>query len=185
MCIRDSFKIDRGQVVFKRWRIVRGDKVFVRNGKDKGKTGKVIRVYRKKNQLLVQGVNVKLQRVKGQAEKDTLGGVRQKVHPIHVSKCMLIDPSTGKPTKIRFGFLTDGQKVRISKTTNTIIPKPVFPGSSPKVRNKNKIDGPKDTPPEKVIEVTYQGEDFAKIKREFEEFIREKERRERLLVFQE
>ena len=47
------------------------------------------------------------------------------------------------------------------------------------------MDGISDTPPDKVLEVTYKGEDFSAIKKEFDEYIREKERREKLLIFDE
>eukprot|EP01016_Furgasonia_blochmanni_P028006 TRINITY_DN2942_c0_g1_i4.p1 TRINITY_DN2942_c0_g1~~TRINITY_DN2942_c0_g1_i4.p1 ORF type:complete len:310 (-),score=56.43 TRINITY_DN2942_c0_g1_i4:42-971(-) len=180
-----TFKINRSQKPFKRWRIVRGDRVYVRSGKDKGKSGTVIRVYRKSNLVLVRGINIKFKRMKANMEKDQKGGVKTIIHPVHVSKLMLIDPESGKPVRIRFGFLADGKKVRISKKSGTIVPKPALAVYQVKVRNKNKVDGPKDTPGDKVLEITYKGEDFDKIKREFEEFIQQKERREKLLVFKE
>ena len=73
----------------------------------------------------------------------------------------------------------------ISKKSGSIIEKKPDPGLDYKIRHKNRVDGISDTPPDKVLEVTYKGEDFAKIKEEFEEFIREKERKEKLLVFDE
>jgi len=56
-----------------------------------------------------------------------------------------------KPAKVRFGYLATGEKVRISKASGTIIAKTMLPVYDPKVRNKNKIDGIKDTPASKVI----------------------------------
>ena len=55
-----------------------------------------------------------------------------------------------KPSKVRFGYLATGDKVRISKSTGTIIAKPMLPAYNPKNRNKNKIDGIKDTSAAKV-----------------------------------
>ncbi len=50
-----------------------------------------------------------------------------KTHPVHISNVALIDPETGKPTKIRFGFLADGKKVRIAKKSGAIIEKIMNP----------------------------------------------------------
>ena len=81
--------------------------------------------------------------------------------------------------------MADGKKVRISKKSGSIIEKPTFPYFNPAYYNKDKIDGLLDTSPAKSIEITYKGEDFLKIKKEFDEFIKEKERKEKLLVFKE
>ena len=90
-----------------------------------------------------------------------------------------------KPTRIRFGFLADGKKVRVSKKSGSIIEKIMNPGWQVNIRNKNKVDGLHDTEPGLVGEVTYKGENFDKIKKEFEEYIQKKERKESLLVFDE
>ncbi|KAL4433133.1 hypothetical protein ABPG74_010828 [Tetrahymena malaccensis] len=173
------------QIPFDRWRIVRGDKVVVISGKDQGKSGTVIRVYRKTNRVLVEGINVKLKRVAGNAQDESKGSIHKKIHSIHVSKVSLIDPETGKSTRIRFGYLEDGKKVRISTKSGSIIEKPFDHGWKRENRNKNKVDGMLDTPAEKVLQVTYKGEDFDTIKRDFEKFIQDKERKEKLLVFKE
>mmetsp|Transcript_71487 Transcript_71487/g.108075 ORF Transcript_71487/g.108075 Transcript_71487/m.108075 type:complete len:91 (+) Transcript_71487:86-358(+) len=88
---------------------------MVIHGKDKSKIGKVIRVYRKSNQILVSGINQKMKRYATDIEKDLKGGIRPKLKPVHVSNVALIDPESGKPTRVRFGYLEDGTKVRISK----------------------------------------------------------------------
>jgi len=173
------------QVTFPKWRIVRGDRVGIIAGKDKGKQGTVLRVYRKKNQVLISGINQKIKRVKADMEKDQKGGVKSIIHPVHVSNVQLVDPESGKTTKTRFGYLATGEKVRISKSTGTIIPKQMLAVYNQKNRNKNKVDGPKDTTGATALEVTYRGEDFDKIKAEFEDFIKEKERKEKLLVFRD
>ena len=111
----------------------------------------------------MQDVNIKMKRVKGSDENP--GGIKQLIHPIHVSNANLIDPESGQPTRVRRGFLGDGQKVRIAKRSGSIIPKPEVP--SYQSRQKDKVDGVKDTDVRTVMQVTYQGEDFGKIKREF------------------
>ena len=75
--------------------------------------------------------------------------------------------------------------MRISKKSGSIIEKVKSPAFQRAVRNKNKIDGLKDTPAQKVLEITYMGEDFAKIKKEFDEYIIAKQQREKLLIFKE
>jgi large subunit ribosomal protein L24 len=137
----NSGRSRKRQIPFKRWKIVRNDKIIVLRGKDKGKTGIVIRVYRKSNKVLVQGINLKMKRYKADPDSEQKAGIRPKMHPLHVSAVALIDPESGKPTRIRFAFLEDGTKVRISKRSNAIIPKNVDPGWKREVRNKNKIDG--------------------------------------------
>jgi len=159
--------------------------VIVITGKDKGKTGTVHKVYRKTNRVLVSGVNVKLKRFKADPENNIKGGVRTINHSIHISNVSLIDPEKGTSTRVKIGYLADGQKVRISKKSGTIIEKKPEPALNYRLRHKNRLDGIADTPPDKVLEVTYKGEDFAAIKKEFDEYIKEKERREKLLIFDE
>lgn len=128
-------------------------------------------MYRKRNKVLITGINTKFKRFITDVEKEVKGGIKTIIHPVHVSNVALIDPESSKPTKIRFGFLADGKKVRISKKSGSIIEKPMDPAYKRQVRNKNKIDGIKDTPPDKAVLVTYKGEDFDKIKRDFELYI--------------
>ena len=98
----------------------------------------------------------------------------------------MIDPESGKPTRIRYGFLEDGQKVRISKKSGALIPKPDRSNLKYLNRTKGKEAGPMDTKPEDVLEKTYKsGEDFLRVKAEFDEYIRIKEEKEGLLVFRD
>ena len=110
----NSGKKRRYQVSFKRWRILRGDQVVIITGKDKGKKGTVLKVYRRSNRVLVQGMNLKMKRVKADPDGEQKSGIKQISHSIHVSNVSLIDPELGVATRIRFGFLADGKKVRIS-----------------------------------------------------------------------
>ena len=70
----------------------------------------------------------------------------------------LVDPKLKKPTRIKMGFLEDGTKVRISKKSGVIIPYPEK--KTYEEIHKDKIDGPLDTMPDKVMEITYKGEDL-------------------------
>lgn len=102
-------------------KIRKGDNVKVITGKDKGKTGKVIRVFPEENRAVVSGVNlakvhVKPSRVDG-------GGIRTKELKIHISNLSIVDPKTSQPLKVGYKYLDDGSKLRFSKKTGEIIPK--------------------------------------------------------------
>ncbi|CAI2381684.1 unnamed protein product [Moneuplotes crassus] len=168
------------QIPFKDWKIVSHDIVQVISGKSKGKQGKVLKVFRKTNQVLVEGVNYKFKKVEDDEFVTRMKTVQQE-YPIHVSNVALIDPETGKPTRVKYVRTLEGKRVRIAKS-GAMIPKPEREELKYVNRTKSEI-GPLDTMPEDVIEKTYKGEDFVKIKKEFEEFLRIKAEKERNLVF--
>ena len=87
------------------------------------------------------------------------------------------------PTRISYGFLEDGTKVRISKKSGAVIAKPERNDLKFINRTKDKEQGDLDTNPELVLQKTYKGEDFVKVFNEFSEYIRMKEDKEKLLVF--
>ena len=94
-------------------RIKKGDTVYVNAGNDKGKTGKVLSVDPEKNRAIVEGVNMVSKHTKPNA-KQPQGGIVKQEAPIHVSNLNLIDPKSGKPTRV--GFKVEGdKKVRIAK----------------------------------------------------------------------
>jgi large subunit ribosomal protein L24 len=132
---------------------------------------------------MVEGVNILMKRTKGDDDGESIGGIRPKLGWIHVSNCNLVDPVTGMGTRVGIGYLEDGTKVRVSKKSGSIIEKPVREDLKYEVRTKNKVDGPYDTQPDQVLEVTYKGEDFGAIRDQFEAEMEEKDRIERLLVF--
>jgi large subunit ribosomal protein L24 len=94
-------------------KIKKGDNVFVRSGKDKGRTGTVLQVMPKDGKLLVQGVNVATRHRKP-TQENPQGGIDRREAPMHVSKVALVDPKSGKPTRVRFETRKDGVKVRIA-----------------------------------------------------------------------
>jgi large subunit ribosomal protein L24 len=100
--------------------IRRDDNVLVIAGKDRGKTGKVNRVIREKDRVVVAGVNIATKHVKNRP------GIRQAgiIHieaPLHISNVMLVCPNCGKPTRVAHSFLEDGTKVRACKKCNQVI----------------------------------------------------------------
>jgi large subunit ribosomal protein L24 len=99
-------------------RIRRGDTVVVIAGRDKGKTGEVLRVIPDESRAVVRGVNV-ARRHQRQTARDQ-GGIIDKELPIHISNIALAD-SSGKPTRVGFRFAADGRKVRFAKRTGDSI----------------------------------------------------------------
>lgn len=101
----------------------KGDTVRVMRGDDKGKEGKILRVYPKTGRIVVEGVNiVKRHRKARTAEEQS--GIIDFPAPIHHSNVMLLDPKTGQPTRIRMRIDEDGTKERISVRSGDAIPRP-------------------------------------------------------------
>ncbi len=101
------------------FRIKKGDAVCVITGKDKGKSGQVLKVLRQDNRLIIQGVNLVKRHQKQTFAQE--GGVVQKEASIHISNVAHIDPASKKPTRVGIKFLKDGQKVRIAKRSGETI----------------------------------------------------------------
>jgi large subunit ribosomal protein L24 len=99
-------------------KIKKGDRVVVLTGKDKGKTGQVLKVFPKEQRVLVEGLNM-VQRHTRPSQGDPQGGIKNKEAPLHVSNVAIAD-SKGKPTRVGFR-IEDGKKVRFAKTTGEVI----------------------------------------------------------------
>lgn len=95
-------------------RIKKGDVVVVISGRDKRKTGKVLEINLKDERVLVEGINRVWKHLR-KSERNPQGGRIQKESPLHISKVMPIDPTTGKGTRVRFQ-VKDGAKHRIAKS---------------------------------------------------------------------
>ncbi len=93
--------------------VKKGDKVKVLTGKDKGKEGKILAVFPKKDRVLVEGVNIAKKHQKP-SQDNPQGGILEQEAPIHVSNVLPIDPKTGEPTRVGYEE-RDGKKVRIAK----------------------------------------------------------------------
>jgi len=94
-------------------KIKKGDRVIVLAGRDKGKSGEVLKVVPAENRAVVRGVNVVRKHQKQTAREE--GGIIAKEAPIHLSNLALADPKDGKPTRVGFKILEDGTKVRVAK----------------------------------------------------------------------
>ena len=100
-------------------RIRKGDRVIVTAGKDKGRTGEVIRVLPSEDRAVVRGVNVARRHQRQTAREQ--GGIIAKEMPIHLSNIAIAAPSDGKPTKVAFRVNNDGSKQRVAKRTGEVI----------------------------------------------------------------
>ena len=98
----------------KKLHIKKGDTVYVNSGEDKGKTGKVLKVLVEKNRAIVEGVNMVSKSTKPSA-KNPHGGIVKQEASIHISNLSLIDPKSGKPTRIGRKVNESGVKVRYAK----------------------------------------------------------------------
>lgn len=100
-------------------KIKKGDMVVVIAGKERNKTGKVMRVLRKTNRVVVEGLNKVIRHMR---KTKTQAG--QKVSfeaPMHVSNVMVLDPKTKKGTRIGYKVTKDGKKDRIAKKSNSVL----------------------------------------------------------------
>ncbi len=104
-------------------KIRKDDEVVVISGKDKGKTGTVLRVDPKKQRVYVEGLNIvkrhqRPQQVRGAQRAETVGGVVEKEGPIHISNVMLIDPKDKKPTRVGISR-ENGKRFRVAKRSGS------------------------------------------------------------------
>ena len=103
-------------------KIRKGDKVIVLTGRDKGRTGEVIEVRPDDERALVRGVNMVKRHQRQSAQQE--GGIISKESTIHLSNLAVADPKDGKPTRIGFKFIGEGEarkKVRIAKRSGAEI----------------------------------------------------------------
>ncbi|MGB3161467.1 50S ribosomal protein L24 [Carnobacterium sp.] len=98
-----------------------GDKVKVITGKDKGKEGVILKAFPKKDQVIVESINM-VKKHQKPSQLNPQGGIIEMEAPVHVSNVMLIDASTGEPTRVGYK-VEDGKKVRISKKTGEVLDK--------------------------------------------------------------
>lgn len=103
-------------------KIRKNDVVMVIAGKDKGKTGRVLRILVDRNRVLVEGIGMIKKHVKPNPQQNVAGGIVQQEAAIHLSNVMLLD-SAGKVT--RLGSRVEGERrVRVARTTGATIPEP-------------------------------------------------------------
>jgi large subunit ribosomal protein L24 len=102
--------------------IRRGDRVKVIRGNHRGQEGTVLRVDREKNRVVVEGINLRKRHRKPSAQ-DPEGGIISFEAPIHASNVMLVDPSSGEPSRVRVQQNEDGTRDRVAVKSGRVIPK--------------------------------------------------------------
>jgi large subunit ribosomal protein L24 len=100
-------------------KIKKGDRVVVITGKDKGRTGEVLKVIPKENRVVVQGINVVKRHTR--PAMGNPGGIVEKEGTIHVSNVAHIDPKDNKPTRVGYKQLEDGRKVRVARRSGEVL----------------------------------------------------------------
>ena len=100
-------------------RIRKDDDVIVLSGREKGKRGKVLRMFRENSRVLVQGVNMVKRHTRPSPGQP--GGIVEKEASLHISNLAHVDPKTDEPTRIGFKRLEDGRKVRFAKKSGEMI----------------------------------------------------------------
>jgi large subunit ribosomal protein L24 len=103
-------------------KIKKGDTVIVITGRDKGKSGEVLEMHRDDDRVLVRGINVVKRHQRQSATQE--GGIISKEAPIHLSNVALSDPKEGKPTRVGFKIVGQGEerkKVRVAKRSGVEI----------------------------------------------------------------
>jgi len=104
-------------------RLQKGDEVIVIAGKDKGKKGKVMRLFAEENRVTVEGVNLVKRHMRPNPRMQQ-GGILEREQPMAASNVMLVDPKTGKGTRIRVKTDEKGNKVRVAVKSGEEIPSP-------------------------------------------------------------
>ena len=104
-----------------KFKIKKGDKVVVITGRDKGKSGEVLRVLRDDDRVLVQGVNMIKRHTRPAAGQP--GGIIEKEAAIHISNVAHLDPKSNQPTRVGYKFLEDGRKVRFARRSGEVLDK--------------------------------------------------------------
>jgi len=95
--------------------------VYVLSGKDRGKTGKVLKVFVEKSRAVVEGLNYIQKHTRPNPQKNVKGGILPKESPIHISNLMVVCKRCNKHSRVGFSVMQDGRKVRICKSCNELL----------------------------------------------------------------
>ena len=101
--------------------IKKNDMVYVLSGKDRGKTGKVLKVFLEKNRAVVEGMNYIQKHTRPNPQKNVKGGILPKESPIHISNLMVVCKRCNKHSRMGFSIMQDDRKVRICKNCNELL----------------------------------------------------------------
>jgi len=103
--------------------IRKNDQIYVITGKDRGKTGRVMKVYPRENMVLVEGVNMVKKAVKANPGKKVKGGIVEREQPLHISNVAVVCPETNAPSRVARKILQDGSRVRVAAKSGAVLDK--------------------------------------------------------------
>jgi large subunit ribosomal protein L24 len=101
--------------------IKKNDTVYVLSGKDRGKTGKVLKVFLDKDRAIVEGLNYIQKHTRPNPQKNVKGGILPKESPIHISNLMAVCKRCNKHSRVEFSVMQDGRKVRVCRNCNELL----------------------------------------------------------------
>jgi large subunit ribosomal protein L24 len=101
--------------------IKKSDMVYVLSGKDRGKTGKVLKVFLDKSRAVVEGLNYIQKHTRPNPQKNVKGGILPKESPIHISNLMVVCKRCNKHSRAGINTMQDGRKVRVCKNCNELL----------------------------------------------------------------
>jgi large subunit ribosomal protein L24 len=103
--------------------VKKNDQVYVITGKDRGKTGRVMRVFPREQKVLVEGVNMVKKAMKANPGKNVKGGIVEREQPLHISNVAVVCPETNAPSRVGREILQDGSRVRVAKKSGAVLDK--------------------------------------------------------------
>ncbi|GAB4244662.1 MAG: 50S ribosomal protein L24 [Acidobacteriota bacterium] len=95
--------------------VKKNDQVIVLAGKDRGRTGRVLRVFPRRNRAIVENINTIRRHTRPNPQRNIQGGIVEREAPIHLSNLQVICPECNRPARVGFQILADGRKVRTCK----------------------------------------------------------------------
>jgi len=101
--------------------VKKNDLVYVMAGKDRGKTGKVLKVFVDKNRAIVEGINFINRHTRANPQRNIKGGILPKESPIHLSNLMVVCKRCNKHARVSRSLIQDGRKVRVCKNCNELL----------------------------------------------------------------
>ncbi len=107
----------------KSFRVRRNDTVVVLAGKSRGRTGRILRLFRSEGRAIVEGVNFVRKHTKANPQKNIKGGILEREAPVSTSNLMIVCGECGKPSRVGHKILDDGMKVRICRRCEGILDK--------------------------------------------------------------
>ncbi len=101
--------------------IKKNDQVYVLTGKDRGKTGKVLKVFVDRNRAIVEGLNFIQKHTRANPQRNVKGGILPKESSIHISNLMVVCKRCNERTRVGFSHTREGRKVRVCKDCNELL----------------------------------------------------------------